>query len=155
MIGLAFGKFAPFHQGHAFFLAKTLTYVDELIILIYDHPELPVPDPYVRSRWIHHIMPSNCITTIEAYNAPPGGNTISIMNEHNKYKASLLPGDIQIDFVFCNEWYGKSTADYFNAKHIEIDPARTLVSISATQIRENPQLYADYLHPVVRKDLGV
>lgn len=153
-IGLAFGKFAPFHKGHEFFLRQALTYVDKLIVLVYNHPELPIPPANRRRRWICDVMQDKHIHVIAAYDAPPSGDSPAIMYQHNRYKKELLYG-LRIDFVFCNEWYGGETARFFNAEHVVLDPGRKFYNISGSQIREDPQEYADYLHPVVRKDLGV
>lgn len=153
-IGLAFGKFAPFHKGHEFFLRQALTYVDKLIVLVYNHPELPIPPANRRRRWIRDVMQDKRIHVIAAYDAPPSGDSPAIMHQHNRYKEELLYG-LSVDFVFCNEWYGEKTAHYFNAQRITIDPGREVYPVSGTKIRANPELYADYLHPLVREALGV
>lgn len=153
-IGLAFGKFAPFHKGHEFFLRQALRYVDKLIVLVYNHPELALPGAETRSRWIRNVMHDKRVRVIPADNTPPSGNSAMIMRQHNKYKARLLCS-LRIDFVFCNEWYGNETARFFNAEHVTIDPERKANPVSGTLIRANLDTYADYLHPVVRKDLGL
>jgi cytidyltransferase-like protein len=66
--GLTLGKFAPLHKGHQLVIETALAEMDELLVIIYDSPEVtPVPLT-VRAGWIRNLYPQ--VKVIEAWDGP-------------------------------------------------------------------------------------
>jgi len=62
-------------------------------------------------------------------------------------------GDRKISHFYSSEPYGKHVSEALNAVDRRVDDARTVVPISATEIRSNPYLNRRYLDPLVYRDL--
>jgi len=150
--GLVLGKFAPLHKGHQLLLDTALKQVDELVVMIYDTPELPdVPPLSVRSKWIKQLYPT--IKVIEAWNGPSEvGYTPEIMRRHEEYVLKIL-GDTPITHFFASEPYVWHMSRVLHAKGVLVDQDRLQVPISATRIRNDPFGHMHYLHPHVYRDL--
>ncbi len=149
--GLTLGKFAPFHRGHQFLIETALAEVDRLTVIIYDEPTItPVPLP-VRANWIRQIYPQ--ITVVEAWDGPTEmGETPEIKRQHEDYIIRDL-GISGITHFYSSEFYGDHMSLALGAVNRLVNPDRTVIPISGTQIRTNPFLHRNYLHPIVYRDL--
>lgn len=54
--GLTLGKFAPLHKGHQYMIETALQEMDEVYVLIYDTPVIPIPLS-IRAGWIREMYP--------------------------------------------------------------------------------------------------
>ncbi|MGF1939291.1 MAG: adenylyltransferase/cytidyltransferase family protein [Nostoc sp. ChiQUE02] len=50
--GLTLGKYAPLHKGHQFVIETALAEMDEVLVIIYDCPEVTAIPLTVRARWL-------------------------------------------------------------------------------------------------------
>ncbi len=149
--GLFLGKFAPFHKGHQFVVESALKEVDRLIILVYDAPETTDIPLTVRAEWIRTLYPD--VEVIEGWNSPAEtGYTEEIMRKQENYVLDML-NRRRITHFFSSEPYGEHMSKALEAKNCIVDLDRNIVSISATQIRENPFKKRHFLAPEVYKDL--
>jgi NadR type nicotinamide-nucleotide adenylyltransferase len=149
--GLTLGKYAPFHKGHQFVIETALAEVDELLVIIYDSPEVtPVP-LNIRAGWIRSLYPQ--VKVIEAWDGPTEvGASPEIKRQHERYILNHLK--IQgITHFYSSEFYGQHMSQALNAVNRIVDCDRKTVPISATEIRQNPFNYRHYLHPLVYRDL--
>lgn len=86
------------------------------------------------------------------------GNSLDIDKPHHLYeiydekeKDTYKYGiSDDVDLVFSSEPYGEYLAEYLNCRHIPFDPARSAVRVSATQIRQNPLQYWDFIAEAAR-----
>ena len=149
--GLILGKFAPLHRGHQYLIETALSEVDDLIVVIYDAPDVTsVPLP-VRAGWIRALYPT--VEVIEAWDGPMEvGDTPEVKRLHESYIANLLAGR-PISHFYSSEFYGEHMSAAMGAVDRRIDPRRLQVPVSATRIRENPFRERAYLDPVVYRDL--
>lgn len=150
--GLTLGKFAPFHRGHQFIFDTALKEVDELIVLIYDTEVTDIPLS-VRSRWIRELYPA--VTVIECWDGPKGYSrerTYEI--EEENYILRMLSGR-KITHFYSSEFYGDHVSRALGAIDRRVDPSRSTVPVSATQIRENPFSLRDHVDPRVYFDMVV
>lgn len=150
-IGLIFGKFAPFHKGHEAFIRAALTQCDALYVLVNEHPELIRIPAQRRAEWIVKIVNDRRLFVATGGIPPETGETEELKKANLEHIRKHLPSRIQIDTVFCNEWYGGDVAKDLGAKWVQIDPDRTIVPVSATMIRNDPRTYSKYLDPIVAK----
>jgi len=150
--GLVLGKFAPLHKGHQLLIETALKQVDELLVMIYDTPELPEAPPLsVRAKWIRQIYPSARV--IEAWNGPTEiGYAPEIKKRHEDYILATINGE-KITHFFASEPYIEHMSRALGAKGIMVDQNRLAVPISATKIRADTFGNRDYLHPLVYRDL--
>lgn len=64
--GLTLGKFAPLHKGHQLLIETALAEMDDVIVIIYDCPEVTnIPLP-VRADWIRQLYPTVQLTSSPA-----------------------------------------------------------------------------------------
>lgn len=149
--GLTLGKFAPLHRGHQYLLETALAEVERLIVVIYDCPDttdLPLP---VRSRWLRDLYPQ--VEVVEAWDGPlVVGNTPDIQKLHEDYLLHRLHLH-SITHFYSSEFYGDHISAAFGAVNRLVDEARTVVPISATQVRQAPFAHRHLVHPRVYRDL--
>ena len=149
--GLTLGKYAPFHTGHQLVIETALQEVDQLIVLVYDSPNVTnIPLP-VRARWIETIYPQ--LQVVEAWDGPQEvGYTAEIKRQHEEYVLNLI-GDVQITHFYSSEPYGTHMSQALNAINRIVDIDRKTEPISATKIRNNLDRYRSFVHPIVYADL--
>ncbi|MBN1407166.1 MAG: AAA family ATPase [Calditrichaceae bacterium] len=152
-LGLTLGKFAPFHKGHEFLIETAIKETDEVIVVIYDSPEITSIPLNVRANWIRKIFPQ--IEVIEGWDGPSdSGNTPEIMKVQENYINELLNGR-QVTHFYSSEFYGDHMSRSLNAQNRIVDEKRKTVSISGTDIRNNPYQNRKYLSSIVYEDLVV
>ncbi len=149
--GLTLGKFAPLHLGHQYLIEQALLQVDQLIVLIYGCPDIIDISLEKRASWIKLLYPQ-----VEVILAPDGpqevGYTDRICRMQEDYIARKLGGR-KITHFFSSEFYGEHVSRFLNAKDCRVDEARSIVPISATQIRHDPHAQLQFIHPLVYQDL--
>lgn len=149
--GLTLGKFAPLHKGHQFLIETALSEMDDLTVIIYDCPETtPVP-LRVRAGWIKKLYPN--VRLVEAWDGPVEvGDTTEIKKRHEDYilKQLNLGG---FTHFYSSEFYGEHMSIALGAVNRTLDRGRTTIPVSATEIRQNPYAFRQYLHPLVYRDL--
>lgn len=150
-VGLTLGKFAPLHKGHQYMIERALQEVDELVVLIYDSPDVTEIPLQVRSRWIKKLYPQ--VHVLEGWDGPQSyGDTPEIKKENEDYVLQLLQGK-KITHFYCSEFYGDHMSKALGAINRQVDPSRSTIPISATIIRSNPFQYKDFIDPIVYRDL--
>ena len=149
--GLTLGKYAPLHQGHQHVIETALQEVDELIVVIYDSPEVtPVPLP-VRAGWIRQLYPQ--VEVIEGWNGPSEvGDTPEIKKMQEDFILGLLMGR-QVTHFYSSEFYGQHMSEALGAENRQVDGDRKVFPVSGTSIRENPYAQRNFISPLVYKDL--
>jgi NadR type nicotinamide-nucleotide adenylyltransferase len=150
-LGLTLGKYAPLHRGHQLVIETALAEMDHLIILIYDSPEVTAVPLTVRAHWLRQLYPEASV--IEAWDGPAEvGDTPEIRRMHEEYVIRQL-GLRGITHFYSSEFYGEHMSRALGADNRQIDPRRASVPVSATQIRQNPYAYREFMHALVYRDL--
>lgn len=147
--GLVIGKFMPVHTGHIALIKFARRYCDELIVSMTYTPADPI-DGQLRFNWVKEIFKddSNIIPEISLDNFD---NEWLPMEERVKIWAGFLKTRFRrVDLVFSSEVYGGLLANELNASHNLFDINRTLIPVSATQIRASPFTYWQYIPKEVR-----
>lgn len=149
--GLTLGKYAPLHLGHQFVIDQALAEMDEVVVLIYDAPDVTdIPLP-VRAAWLRTLYPT--IKVIEARGGPTKvGYSPAIKKAHETYVINLL-GGCNITHFYSSEPYGEHMSRALGAINRPVDLKREKFSISATRIREDAFSHRDFVAPLVYRDL--
>jgi HTH-type transcriptional regulator, transcriptional repressor of NAD biosynthesis genes len=142
--GLIIGKFYPPHLGHSHLIATALTHVDHLIVLVCHKPEQRIAGE-TRAQWLREMHPNADVRVI-----PDAGR-----DDDSKFWAEETIRFLGFvpDVVFTSESYGDAFARFLGCKHVSVDPFRTAVPISATQIRQDPLAHWQFLPGPVRAAL--
>lgn len=140
MTGVIIGKFYPPHRGHKFLIESALAQVDDLTVIICDHPSQSIPAEQ-RAEWLREIHP-NVSVVVTPDNLPDepepwGQRTIEILGSRP-------------DLVFTSETYGEGYAAAMGCRHIMVDIDRATVPISGSLIRSKPLDHLEFLEPCVR-----
>lgn len=149
--GFTLGKFAPLHKGHQLMIETAIEENDEVIVLIYDSPEVTdVPLP-VRAGWIRKLYPG--VEVIEAWDGPAeNGYTPEIQKMHEEHILAMLGGR-KITRFYSSERYGEHVSAALGAQNRQVDPERLKVPVSGTRVRHDPYGRRGYVDPVVYRDL--
>ncbi len=149
--GLTLGKFAPLHKGHQRLIETALAETDEVLVLIYNCPEITDVPLNVRARWIRDLYPN--VEVIEAWDGPlEVGNTPEIKRMHEEYILETLAGR-RITHFYSSEFYGEHVSQALGAVSRLIDPSRAELPVSGTLLRQNPYQDRQFIHPRVYRDL--
>lgn len=148
--GLTLGKFAPLHKGHQLVIETAIAEMDEVLVIIYDCPEVTNIPLNVRAKWLRNIYPQ--ITVIEAWDGPTEvGESSEIKKRHEDYILSQL--NIRgITHFYSSEFYGDHMSKALNAVNRVVDFDRKTIPVSGTVIRKDPFTSREYLHPQVYRD---
>jgi len=150
-IGLTIGKFAPLHKGHQFLIETALKEVDELVVMIYDQPDVTNVPLKVRAGWIKKLYPK--VRVIEAYGSPKKiGKDAETIKMQVDYILERIKG-IKITHFYSSEWYGKFVSEALNATNVLVDPERKKFPISGTLSRSDYMEHKDMIDPVVFEDI--
>lgn len=150
-IGLTIGKFAPLHKGHQFLIETALKEMDELVIMIYDCPEITDIPLAVRANWIRKIYPRARL--IEAFNSPKKiGKDKEAIKAQVDFIISKIKG-LKITHFYSSEWYGEYVGKALGAVNVLVDPERKRFPISGTLSRENFEKHKDMLESLVYEDM--
>ncbi|MBN1675621.1 MAG: AAA family ATPase [Kiritimatiellae bacterium] len=149
--GLTLGKFAPLHKGHQLVIETALAEMDEVLVLVYDAPELARCPLAVRAQWIRDLYPNADV--LEGRHGPTQtGDTPEIKRIQEDYVLGLLNGR-RITHFYSSEFYGEHMSRALQAENRLVDPDRRQVPVSATAIRADPYRHRHFMHPRVYRDL--
>lgn len=151
--GLTLGKFAPFHRGHQLVVETALAECDEVVVLVYDAPDVTsVPLP-VRAGWIRRLHPGARV--VEVWDGPKDvGDDPDLMRHHEECVLRALDG-VRVDCFYSSEFYGEHMSRALGAVDRRVDPDRERVPVSGTEIRAAPYRHRAFVAPEVYRDLVV
>lgn len=145
--GMVLGKFMPPHRGHQHLIDFALEHVDKLSILVCSLKSEPIAGE-LRFKWVKELYPQARVFHITDENP-------SFPDEHPDFweiwtesVKRVLP--FEVDLIFTSEDYGDELARRLGAEHILFDLNREQVPVSASQIRENPFAYWEFIPSPVR-----
>jgi HTH-type transcriptional repressor of NAD biosynthesis genes len=149
--GLTLGKFAPLHKGHQLVIETALAEMDEVVVIIYDCPEITTVPLNIRANWIRNLYPQ--VIVLEAWDGPTEvGEVPEIKKKHEDYILKRLKVR-EITHFYSSEFYGEHMSLALKAINRIVDYNREAIPISGTEIRSNLFAFREYLHPQVYRDL--
>ena len=153
-IGLALGKYAPFHLGHKYVIDTAVSEMDKVIVMVYEDDVTPIP-VHVRANWIRELYPPSVVEVIECYGCLQAvGYTPEIMKAHEQYILNAV-GNRGITHFYSSEDYGGHVSEALNAVDRRVDQNRSTFNISATEIRSDPYKHRAFIPNNVYRDLIV
>lgn len=146
--GFLLGKFMPPHEGHLLLCDVASDLVDELTVLVCSRDCEPIPGD-LRLNWIKESL-DNKARVLHLHQEIPQEprEHQDFWNIWRRTIRELHPEPI--DMVFGSEDYILRLATELEAEPFIVDKERNLVPVSATQIRNNPQLYWEHIPRAVR-----
>ena len=143
-LGVVIGKFYPFHLGHDLVISRAKEQVDQLVVLCCAKRTDMIPGE-VRAVWIREEHPD--VTVLDVADdlpeepAPWARRTIELL-------------DRSPDTVFTSESYGDDYAALMDARHVSVDPDRTIFPVSGTLLRSELAAHWELLTPAAKAGLA-
>ncbi|MFC1581194.1 hypothetical protein ACFL4N_09850 [Thermodesulfobacteriota bacterium] len=110
--------------------------MDEMVVIVYDSPDVTRVPLAVRSGWIRSLYPA--VQIIEAWGGPTAvGYTPELMRSHEQYVMDTL-GVNGITHFYSSEPYGEHMSRALGAVNRRVDEERQQIPVSSTQIRNDP-----------------
>lgn len=150
--GLILGKFLPFHKGHIALIDFARSRCDNLTVLICAAESEDIPGD-IRLGWVkeHYRAEPAIDPVLLEYDENFLPNTSVSSRETSQKWAALLKDKFDnFDVVFTSEKYGDYLAEYLGAVHVLFDAERKTVPVSATEIRQGPFEFWNFLPAAVR-----
>jgi len=150
--GLVLGKFMPLHNGHIALVDFALEHCDELVVLVSASDDEPIPGAQ-RLEWVTETYKNNnkvkpwLLNYDEAVLPNTSASSEGVSRLWADYLKAQLPA---IDVIFASEAYGAYMGRFLNCEHIIFDEPRKIVPVSATQIRNDPFTFWNFLPDVVK-----
>ncbi len=145
--GLIIGKFMPLHQGHIHLIDFAGKQVEHLTVLVCSISGEPIPGE-VRFRWVKELYPDVNVQHHTDENPQEPHEHPRFWEIWTKSIRRFCPTGP--DVLFTSETYGDRLAGCLGAKHIPLDPGRTRVPVTGSQIRQDPYGNWAFIHPNVR-----
>jgi HTH-type transcriptional repressor of NAD biosynthesis genes len=145
--GLIIGKFMPPHKGHKHLIDFARQRVDKLTVLVCSLKSEPMLGE-LRYGWMREMFPEvNVLHVTDENPSEPHQHPDFWRIWHDTIYRALPQG---ADYLFAGEDYGIKLAEVLGMKFVPLERGREKVKISATQIREAPMKYWDYILPKAR-----
>lgn len=149
-IGFTIGKFAPLHKGHQYLIETARKEMDEVYVIVYETDLIDIPVEQ-RAKWISNLYPD--VNVIIAKNPPKQyGLDEESVKIQTDYLKKVMKG-INGTHFFSSEEYGKYVARDLKVENRVVDYKREKVPISASKVRADLKLYADFVDEVVYRDI--
>lgn len=144
----------PVHAGHLALIDFAARQCDRLTVSMSVTPDDPI-DPIRREGWLRTLLANRRTASgklIEVVVEPddfhdPG---LPLWEATKAWAAFIRRRFPDIDCFFCSEEYGAPLSEHLGLPCVYFDKARQQVPVSATQIRQSPFRYWDYIPDVVR-----
>lgn len=156
--GLVIGKFYPPHAGHRLLIETAARACDRVSVIVMASNQESI-DLAQRVDWmqeIHRVTRNVHVTGIQD-DIPVDYDDPLIWDQHVALMRCALEALAagNVDAVFTSEPYGTELARRLGARPVTLDLSRTLVPISATQVREDVPGAWEFLAPAVRAALAL
>lgn len=142
-----FGKFMPFHKGHAAMTEFALKHCDFLTVLVCCSTQEEMPCS-LRKQWIEETFKGVDRLEVKSftYSESELPNTSESSTEVSRVWAKVFLQELpQQDLLITSEKYGEYVAEFMGIEHLAFDPPRNLYPVSASALRN--QLF-EYWHMV-------
>lgn len=147
--GLIIGKFMPLTLGHIGLIEFGLKHCEKLIIGVCSNALEPI-EGETRYGWVKKYYSENLrVKVIHITEELPSSSQSS--REISKLWSEYLKVEFpEVSVIIASEKYGEYLAEYMGIDYRLFDVDRKTIPISATQVRENPFKYWDYLPEIVK-----
>lgn len=147
--GLIFGKFMPVHQGHIALIEFAAARCNRLIVSMNCTPNDPI-QPEQRMEWLRALFGHRKEIELVMIWDDFSDDSLPLWEATRLWSDFIRQRFPDIDGFFCSEPYGEPLSQHLGLPCIWFDPARKEVPVSATQIRQHPARFWDFIPEVVR-----
>lgn len=131
-------KAMPFHNGHRALIDYALSHCRRVTVLVCTLPSEPIPGE-LRYNWVSETFENNSRVKVKWFSeiVPqlPEEDPINFWNIWTEIANIYAP---TADVLVTSELYGFPYAQHIGIKHLLFDLDRTIVPVSGTKIRNNP-----------------
>jgi HTH-type transcriptional repressor of NAD biosynthesis genes len=150
MIGLVLGKFYPPHKGHLALIKFATMGMEKVYVVVGGKSDQIIPAEQ-RVAWLKQLVDEN----VEVLSIPDN-NPSTLTPDDEEYwsiwRDNLLKNlPERPNIIFGSDEYIEKLAEVMGMEHIFFDKDRIIWSIRATQIREDPKKYWEFLPPIVQR----
>jgi HTH-type transcriptional repressor of NAD biosynthesis genes len=145
--GIVLGKFMPLHTGHLALIDFARRQCDLLYVILCHTPAEPIKG-LIRQQWIAESLKEYDHTRLIPFDYSENDlpNTSESSRDISQKWAAVLQQIVpDADSIFTSEDYGDYVAEYMQIQYIRFDPDRIRVPVFASQIRNNPIKYWDFI----------
>jgi len=148
--GLIVGRFDPPHLGHSHMIEWASERTDRLVVYVNSSFSRDTVPGELRAAWLTEAHPAVEVRVVRHTLATDWNDEdlwarwIALFRDHWPHEAGPHA-------VFSSDAYVSGIADRLDAEPVTVDPERTTVPISATQIRDEPEAHLDKVTPPVRQ----
>lgn len=142
--GLVIGKFMPPHRGHLELINFALHHAQRVTLAVCSRPGADIAQT-TRLAWLREIFkeePRIHIVAVDENLPRSEIHTPEVSEVWNQYFVEHFN---YVEAVFSSEEYGHDLADFMGIDHVVYDLKRNNHPVSGTEIRNNPEAFADYL----------
>jgi NadR type nicotinamide-nucleotide adenylyltransferase len=139
--GLIIGKFMPPHKGHQHLIEFARARVADLTVLLLSRSTDAIPGE-LRHGWLQALFPYAKVAHLR-HELPMDYGNVEVWNQWIALIRQACPDGP--DLVFSSESYGEELARRLGARHMSVDPERTVIPVTATLIRQQPFKYKSYV----------
>ena len=136
--GLVVGKFYPPHRGHLYLIGRAAALCARVTVLVMaaGSETVPLADRVAWLRAAARACPAVTVAGVRC-DVPVDFGSETIWAAQVAVMRTALEGNGRppVDAVFSSEPYGDELAARFGAEHVCVDPSRSTVPVSASQIR--------------------
>jgi len=151
--GLIVGRFNPPHLGHSSMIERAAAACERLVVFVNTRRGELVPGD-LRAGWLAQLHPDVRVIEV-AHDLPTDFGDEELWRRWMALFRAHWPEEPEFrggpHALFSSDPYVDELARRFGAVAVAVDPERTAVPISATQIREAPAEHLDRLAPPVRR----
>jgi len=147
--GLIVGRFDPPHLGHSFMIDWAVERCDQLVVYVNSSAARDTAPGDLRAGWLAELHPEVHVCEVR-HRLGTDFDDEELWAKWMALFRAEWPLDIGPHIVFSSDDYVNELALRFGAESVVVDPDRSTVPISATQIRESPAEYLHRLAPPVR-----
>lgn len=148
--GLIVGRFDPPHLGHSHMIDWAAERTDRLVVYVNSSFSRDSVPGELRATWLAEAHPTVEVRVVRHSLATDWDDDelwarwIALFRDHWPHEAGPHA-------VFSSDEYVSGIADRLAAEAVTVDPDRSTVPISATEIRDEPASHLDKVTPSVRQ----
>jgi HTH-type transcriptional repressor of NAD biosynthesis genes len=147
--GLVIGKFMPVHEGHVALIRFAARHCDELIVSMSYSPHDPIPG-HLRFEWLREIFKNESSISLYYLVDDFDDESLAWPERTRVWSEQLRKRYGKVDRLISSEVYGSYLAEHLQAENVLFDPERKQISISASEIRQRPFQFWNFIPVVVR-----
>ncbi|MFT4656769.1 MAG: HTH-type transcriptional repressor of NAD biosynthesis genes [Candidatus Aldehydirespiratoraceae bacterium] len=148
--GLIVGRFDPPHLGHSHMIEWAVARTDQLVVYVNSSFERDTVPGELRASWLAELHPSVEIRVVR-HSLGTDWDDDELWAKWIALFRSHWPFETGPHAVFSSDSYVSGIAERLDAAAVSVDPERTTVPISASQIRDEPAAHLDKVAPPVRQ----